>query len=54
MIADPVHLTDQQVGDLMAFLFALTSPTAQQGCELIPESVPSGLPLDTAPNGICK
>lgn len=37
----------------MAFLAALTAPGAAGGCELMPDSVPSGLPLDADPNADC-
>jgi len=40
----PVHLEDGEVEALMAFLGSLTDPTAKDRSELIPRSVPSGLP----------
>ena len=53
LVEEPRSLTDDQVGDLMAFLHALSSPSATAGCELIPESVPSGLPVDVDPENPC-
>ncbi len=38
-------LTDAEVAQLMAFLHALTSPSAVDLSHLIPDSVPSGLPV---------
>ncbi|MGB0386701.1 MAG: cytochrome-c peroxidase [Ardenticatenaceae bacterium] len=46
LVATPLELSDQQIEKLMAFLNALTSPTATDLEHLIPESVPSGLPLE--------
>ena len=43
-------ITDAEVNDLMAFLKALTSPTARDLSHTIPESVPSGLEM-VAPLG---
>jgi cytochrome c peroxidase len=43
--SDEATLTDAQVADLLAFLGALTSPTALHLEDTIPESVPSGLPV---------
>lgn len=43
---EPVSLSDSQVDDLIAFLHALTDKTASAGRLGIPETVPSGLPLD--------
>lgn len=42
----PQSLTDQQVNDLIAFLHALEDPVSQTGRLGVPNSVPSGLPLD--------
>jgi cytochrome c peroxidase len=53
LLAKSPPLSDEQVADLLAFLEALTDPAAANGCELIPESVPSGLPLDTDPDAGC-
>jgi cytochrome c peroxidase len=39
-------LSDAEMADLMAFLGALTDPAARDLSSLIPESVPSGLPVD--------
>jgi cytochrome c peroxidase len=51
MTLDPLveslpHLTDQEVDDLLAFLEALTDPTAAHLDDIVPASVPSGLPVD--------
>ncbi|XWN32678.1 MAG: cytochrome c peroxidase [Devosia sp.] len=40
---EPVILTDAEVGDILAFLNALTDPTAIDRSHLVPERVPSGL-----------
>ena len=40
-----IELSEAQVADLLAFLNALTSPTALDLSDTIPESVPSGLPV---------
>jgi cytochrome c peroxidase len=42
----PVALNDQQIGELLAFLKTLESPTAVTGRLGIPQTVPSGLPVD--------
>jgi cytochrome c peroxidase len=39
----PVKLDDREIAQLMAFLNALTDPTARDRSALIPRSVPSGL-----------
>ena len=39
-------LSDEQIGQLIAFLEALTDPAAEDLGALVPESVPSGLPID--------
>ena len=44
LVAPPV-LTDAQLADVMAFLAALTSPSAADLSGLTPASVPSGLPV---------
>ena len=44
-MADPPALTDAELADLMAFLGALTSPSAVDMGHLVPERVPSGLPV---------
>ena len=43
--SEVIELSDEQVADLMAFLGSLTSPTAQDLEHIIPEAVPSGLPV---------
>lgn len=53
LLQEAPALNDEQVADLLAFLETLTDPAAANGCELIPDSVPSGLPLDTDPNAGC-
>jgi cytochrome c peroxidase len=53
LMTSPVELTSQQFDELMAFLRALTSPSAAGSCDLIPDSVPSGLPVDVDPNSSC-
>ena len=42
----PVKLTDAEVAELLAFLNALTDEAAVKGRMGIPDSVPSGLPVD--------
>lgn len=42
----PVNLSDDQVADILAFLEALTDPASLQGRLGIPQTVPSGLPID--------
>ncbi len=44
-LAAPPVLSDEQLADLMAFLAALTSPSAADLSGLVPASVPSGLPV---------
>ncbi len=41
----PIDLTDAEVSDLVAFLKSLTDPRSRDRSELIPERVPSGLPV---------
>ncbi len=53
LVEEPLTLTDSQVGDLMAFLYALSSPSAMSGCDLVPDSVPSSLPVDVDPDNPC-
>ena len=53
LLDEPLELSDEQVADLMAFLAALTAPGAAGGCDLVPDSVPSGLPIDTDPDAGC-
>jgi cytochrome c peroxidase len=45
LVADTLRLTDGEVGDLMAFMDALTDPSVANLTTLIPSSVPSGLPV---------
>lgn len=42
----PQTLSDAEVGDILAFLNALTDPQSIRGALGIPQSVPSGLPID--------
>jgi cytochrome c peroxidase len=53
LVEEVIELSDDEFDDLMAFLRALSSPSAQLGCELMPDSVPSGLPVDVDPNNPC-
>jgi cytochrome c peroxidase len=46
LVATPLQLTDEQVSDLLAFLEALTDPAALDLSADVPESVPSGLPVE--------
>lgn len=46
----PVDLSDAEVADLLAFLDALTDPTARDRSELIPATVPSGLKPQPTPS----
>ena len=41
----PLHLTDGEMGDLVAFLKSLTDPSARDLSALVPAAVPSGLPV---------
>jgi cytochrome c peroxidase len=41
----PLDLTDEEVGDLVAFLKSLTDPAARDLTGLVPQRVPSGLPV---------
>ncbi|MGB2202449.1 MAG: cytochrome-c peroxidase [Pseudooceanicola atlanticus] len=43
----PVDLTEAEIAQLMTFLAALTDPEAGKGRLGAPDSVPSGLPMDT-------
>ncbi len=45
IVAEPLNLTDRQIGDLVAFLEALTDPAAIDMSHIVPNSVPSGLPI---------
>lgn len=42
----PMSLADSEVDDIIAFLHALTDPQSIRGALGIPNSVPSGLPID--------
>lgn len=47
LVAWPVHLSERELGDLLAFLATLTDEQATaQAVATIPSSVPSGLPID--------
>ncbi len=48
-LIDSLPLTERDIDDLLAFMVALTDPQADDLNHLIPESVPSGLPLDAPP-----
>ena len=45
LLATPIGLTEAEVADLMAFLHALTDPAALNLLGDVPDSVPSGLPV---------
>jgi cytochrome c peroxidase len=49
LVSRPVVLRDHDVGDLLAFLHSLTSPTLGTLPQVIPDAVPSGLPVDRVP-----
>ena len=49
LIQNPLGLSDQDVDDLMAFMFSLTSPSIDLLPSMIPDEVPSGLPVDRLP-----
>lgn len=40
-----LELSDAQIVDLLAFLETLTSPSATNLAHIVPEAVPSGLPV---------
>jgi cytochrome c peroxidase len=44
-VQTPLHLTEAEIVDLVAFLKSLTDPRARDLSALIPASVPSGLPV---------
>ncbi len=46
----PIDLTDQEVTEILAFLESLTDYDALQGRLGVPDSVPSGLPVDKLSN----
>jgi len=41
----PLHLSDDELADLVAFLKSLTDPSARDLSALVPAAVPSGLPV---------
>ena len=41
----PIALTDAEVNDLLAFLESLTDPASRDRSALVPDAVPSGLPV---------
>src|ERR1051326_5620722 len=41
----PLHLSDAELADLVAFLKSLTDPSARDLSGLVPAAVPSGLPV---------
>jgi len=45
-VLEPMSLDEAQIADLIAFLEALTEPGSQNGRLGVPETVPSGLPVD--------
>ena len=45
ILVTPIELSDAQIADLLAFLYALTSPSAVDLRADIPAAVPSGLPV---------
>jgi cytochrome c peroxidase len=52
-ITHKIELTEDEFSALIVFLNELTSPSAVDLCDLIPDAVPSGLPLDTDPAEDC-
>ena len=48
-LRDGMPLSQQDIADLTAFIHALTDPEATNLMAFLPESVPSGLPLDPLP-----
>lgn len=53
-LANGLALSKQDVSDLVSFLNALTDPHAADLSEFVPESVPSGLPLDPVPTAVVQ
>lgn len=51
-LEDGLPLTERDVADLVAFMHSLTDPAAADLDHLLPEAVPSGLPLDPVPSEI--
>ncbi len=46
---EPISLTDDEINDIIAFLGSLTGTTVQNPPFGIPDTVPSGLPVDKTP-----
>lgn len=46
VLITPTRLTEKEVDEITAFLKSLTTPEAQNLSSVIPDSVPSGLPVD--------
>lgn len=44
-LQQPLHLTDDEMRDVVAFLKSLTDPSARDLSGLVPPAVPSGLPV---------
>ena len=44
-LRNPIHLTDVEQRQIVAFLKSLTDPSARNLSGMIPASVPSGLPV---------
>ena len=49
-LANGLPLSEEDIADLVAFLESLTDPQATDLLDFIPQSVPSGLPLDPLPD----
>jgi cytochrome c peroxidase len=43
---EPIYLSDSEVEELVIFLKSLTSPSLDELVKLVPERVPSGLPVE--------
>lgn len=50
----PLRLSDQEIGDLLTFLEALTDPAAFRLEDFMPSRVPSGLPVDEPSEGVLR
>ena len=46
LVATPIELSEREIEQLRAFLQALTDPAAVNLTNVVPQSVPSGLPID--------
>ncbi|MCB0164879.1 MAG: hypothetical protein KDI79_11675 [Anaerolineae bacterium] len=46
VLATPIALSDREFDQVIAFLYALTDPAAINLTNVVPKSVPSGLPID--------